>query len=58
VGRGTVSQIRAGTAKLHFRLSSAVVARLKHLHHIAVTVRLALVTRSGAHLTVDAAGRY
>lgn len=58
VGRGTVSTIKAGTVNLHLRLSHGVIAKLKHLSHLTLTVRIALVTHAGQHLTIDAAGRY
>jgi hypothetical protein len=58
VGRGTVAGIKAGTVHLHLRLSHTVARKLKHLNHVAVTVKLALVAPSGDHLTIDAAGRY
>jgi hypothetical protein len=58
IGRGTLSQVKKGTVKLHLRLSHAVATKLKHLSHIALTVRLALVSPSGDRLTIDAAGRY
>jgi hypothetical protein len=58
VGRGTVSQITAGTVSLHLHLSRAVAGKLEHLRHVALTVRLALVASGGDHLTIDAAGRY
>jgi hypothetical protein len=58
IGRGTLSSIKQGTMVLHLRLSHATVAKLKHLKHTTLTVRLALVGAGGAHLAVDAAGRY
>ena len=36
----------------------AVAAKLKHLHHVVVTIHLTLLAAGGAHLTVDAAGHY
>jgi hypothetical protein len=58
VGRGTVAGIKVGTVHLHLRLSRAVTKKLGHLHHVALTVKLALVAPSGDHITIDAAGRY
>jgi hypothetical protein len=58
VGRGTVSLISAGTVNLHLRFAHAVVAKLARLHHVALTVRLVLVSSGGNHVTIDAAGRY
>jgi hypothetical protein len=57
VGRGTFS-VKAGTVTLHLRLSKAMAAKLKHLRHVTLTVRLALVAANGDHFTIDAAGRY
>jgi hypothetical protein len=58
IGRGTLSAIKQGTVVLHLHLGHAMVAKLKHLKHTTLTVRLALVGAGGAHLAVDAAGRY
>jgi hypothetical protein len=58
IGRGTVSRIKTGTVNLHMRLSRVMSARLRRLRHVTLTVRLALVDGGGAHLTIDAAGRY
>ena len=58
IGRGTVSRIKNGTVNLHLRLSRVTAAKLKHLGHVTLTLRLALVAAGGVHLTIDAAGRY
>jgi PKD domain len=58
IGRGTVSGITNGTVNLHLRLSRAMAAKLRHLRHVTLTLRLALVTAGGVHLAIDAAGRY
>ena len=58
IGRGTVSSINTGTVSLHLHLSRAVAAKLKHLSHVTLTVRLALVAASGDRLAIDAAGHY
>jgi hypothetical protein len=58
IGRGTVSGIAAGTVNLRLRMSQLTAAKLGHLRHVAVTVRLSLVAASGDHLAIDAAGRY
>jgi hypothetical protein len=58
IGRGTLSGIKDGTVSLHLRLSRVMIRKLKHLRHVTMTVRLALVARSGDHLAIDAAGRY
>ena len=58
IARGTVSGIRHGTVNLHLRLSRVIVAKLKRLGHVTLTVRLALVDARGDHLAIDVAGRY
>jgi hypothetical protein len=58
IGRGIVSGIRKGTTSLHLRLSRAVAAKLGHLRHVVVTVRLALVATGGQHFAIDVAGHY
>jgi hypothetical protein len=58
IARGTVSGIQAGTMTLHLRLPRATAAKLRHLRHVTVTVRLALVGSGGDRLAIDAAGRY
>src|SRR5579862_1370342 len=58
IGRGTLSQVKPGTAVLHLYLSRATTKKLRHLKHVTLTVRLALVGAGGDHLAVDAAGRY
>jgi hypothetical protein len=58
IGRGTMSQIKSGTMKLHLGLSRATAAKLKRLGHVTMTVRLALVGSDGSHVAIVAAGRY
>jgi len=58
IGTGTVSQVKNGTVTLHLRLSSAMVKKLKHLKHLSLSVRLALVDAFGRRMTVDVAGNY
>ena len=58
IGRGTLSNLQAGTVELHLRLSRAMTKKLGHLHRVTLTVRLALVDKSGDKLAIDAAGRY
>jgi hypothetical protein len=58
VGRGTVSGVVAGTASLHVRFSRSVAKKLGRLTRVTLTVRLALTAAGGAHVAVDAAGRY
>jgi hypothetical protein len=58
VGRGTVSGVKAGTVRLRLRLSRSVVAKLGHLSHLKLSVRLSLVAAGGDHVTKDVAGTY
>jgi hypothetical protein len=58
VGRGTVSDVVAGTASLHIRFSRSTAKKLGRLARVTLTVRLALTAAGGAHVAVDAAGRY
>ena len=58
IGIGTVSSIRNGTVKLRLHLAPAMAKKLSHLHHVAMTVRLALVGSGSQRLATAAAGRY
>jgi hypothetical protein len=58
IGRGTVAKIASGSQTLDLRLSRTVAAKLGHLRHVALTVRMTLVSAGGAHVAIDAAGRY
>ncbi len=58
IGLGTVSSISNGTVTLRLHLSPAVAKKLRHLRHLAVTVRLALVASGNHRISVVAAGRY
>jgi hypothetical protein len=58
IAAGTLSSVKDGTVKLHFRLSRSTVARLKHIRHLKLTLTLTLVAPAGDHLVIDAAGRY
>ena len=58
IGRGTVAGLKAGTIQLRLHLPSAIATHLVHLHHLTLTVRLALVGAGGAHVAVDVAGQY
>jgi hypothetical protein len=58
IGVGTVSGITDGTVSLHLKLSRSVAAKLRHLRHVTLTVRLSLVGTGGSRVAVDAAGRY
>jgi hypothetical protein len=58
IGRGTVSKIKAGTVSLRLHLARATVAKLRHLRHVTLTIRVALVDANGVHRAFVAAGRY
>jgi PKD domain len=58
IGVGTVSGITDGTVSLHLKLSRSVAAKLRHLRHVTLAVRLSLVGVGGNRVAVDAAGRY
>ena len=58
IGLGTVSSITNGTVTLRLHLSPAMAKKLSHLHHVAMTVRLALVASGSQRLSIVAAGRY
>ena len=58
IGRGTVARINNGAVSLRLHLSRAVAAKLKHLKHVTLTIRLSLVAASGDRVAIDAAGHY
>jgi PKD repeat protein len=58
IGLGTVSSISNGTVTLRLHLSPAMAKKLAHLHHVAITIRLALVASGNQRLSIVAAGRY
>jgi PKD repeat protein len=58
IGLGTVSSVRNGTVTLRLHLSPAVAKKLRHLRHVSLTVRLALVAAGNHRLSIVAAGRY
>jgi hypothetical protein len=58
IGRGTLSGIKVGTTKLHLRLSRAMAAKLRHLRHVTLSVRIVLIAAGHNRIAVDAAGRY
>jgi hypothetical protein len=58
VGRGTVSGIKDGTVGLRVRLSSSTASKLAHMGYLSLTLRLALVDKSGTHVTAQVTGRY
>ncbi len=58
IGLGTVSSVQNGTITLHLHLSKTTAAKLRHLQHIAMTIRLALVASGNHRIAVDAAASY
>jgi hypothetical protein len=58
IGLGTVNSITNGTVTLRLHLSPVMAKKLSHLHHVAMTIRLALVSSANDHFAVDAAGKY
>ena len=58
IGLGTVSSVQNGTITLHLHLSKTTAAKLRHLQHIAMTIRLALVASGNQRIAVDAAASY
>lgn len=58
IGRGTLSGIKNGSVKLHLHLPPATVAKLQHLRHVTLTIRLAVVSAARVRLAVVVAGRY
>ena len=53
-----MSSIKNGSALLHLRLSAATAAKLRHLGHVDMTIRLALVAPGNKRIAVDAAASY
>ncbi len=58
IGLGTVSSITNGTVTLRLHLSPTVIKKLRHLKHLTMTVRLALVASGNHRIAIVAAGRY
>jgi hypothetical protein len=58
IGLGTVSSITNGTIILRLHLSGGMAKKLRHLAHVNMTVRLALVASGDQRLSIVAAGRY
>jgi hypothetical protein len=58
IGLGTVSSVTNGTITLRLHLSPKLAKELRHLRHVTMTVRLALVASGNQRLSIDAAGRY
>ena len=58
VGRGTIKGLSAGAGAYHLRLSKKVMARLRRLHRVVLTVELLAIDKSGQRRIVTVAGRY
>ena len=58
IGLGTVSSVKNGTVSLRLYLSKATAKKLSRLHHVAMTVRLALVASGNKRISIVAAGKY
>lgn len=58
IGLGTVSSITNGTITLRLHLSGKMAKQLRHLRHVTMTVRLALVSAGNQRISIVAAGRY
>lgn len=58
VATGTVSQVRAGTRKLHLRFASSLVKRLGRLQNLTLLVRMTLVDSAGTRAAADVSGTY
>jgi PKD domain len=58
VGRGTIKGLSAGTGTFHLRLSKKVMARLRSLRRVVLTVQLLALDKSGQRRMVTVAGRY
>ncbi|MBV9309864.1 MAG: hypothetical protein JOZ73_03490 [Solirubrobacterales bacterium] len=57
IGRGTVSRIH-GIRNLHVKIAPNIARKLRRLHRLKLTIRLALVSAGREHLTLVAAGSY
>lgn len=44
--------------KLHLRLGSGVLKRLRRLQHLTLTVRMTLIDAAGKRAAVDVTGNY
>ncbi len=58
IGLGSVSSIKNGSVLLRLHLSAATAAKLRHLGHVDMTIRLALVASGNQRIAVDAAASY
>ena len=58
VGRGTIKGLSAGTGTFHLRLSKKVMARLRRLGRVVLTVQLLALDKSGQRRMVTVTGRY
>ncbi|MGO9495162.1 MAG: PKD domain-containing protein [Solirubrobacteraceae bacterium] len=58
IGLGTVASIKNGSVLLRLHLSAATAAKLRHVGHVDMTIRLALVAAGNQRIAVDAAASY
>ena len=58
IGRGTIAGVADGTTYLRIRVGHAMAAKLGHLRHLTLSVRMLLITAGRGHIAVDAAGNY
>jgi PKD domain len=58
VGRGTIKGVSAGAGTFRLRLSRSVMARLRHLRRVELTVDLLAVDKTGEKRLVKLTGRY
>jgi hypothetical protein len=58
IGRGTVAGIKAGTARLHVRVSSATARKLSRTGHLTLTLHMTLYAKHGGTATASTVGRY
>jgi PKD domain len=58
IGRGTVSGIRNGVKLMHVKIPAPMAKKLRRLHHLKLTIRLALVSAGRERLTLVVAGHY
>lgn len=58
IARGTVSGLRAGSMNLRVRIVQSLARKLARLHHLTLTIQLALVGADHHRFTIEAAGHY
>jgi hypothetical protein len=58
IGRGTISNIAAGTSLIHLHINHGMAKKLHHVKHLKLTVRIKLFASSTLHVSLVAAGNY